>query len=51
MATLMHEPWEMATGAGPFKVYTPYWRASLSKPVAIPLPAPKLAKIAFRGTG
>ena len=40
---LLHEPWEVATGSGsPFKVYTPFWRASLGKPVAAPLPAPKL---------
>ena len=41
---LLHEPWDVATGSGgPFKVYTPYWRASFGKPVAAPLPAPKLA--------
>jgi deoxyribodipyrimidine photo-lyase len=40
---LLHEPWEIATGSGgPFKVYTPFWRASLTKPVAPPQPAPKL---------
>jgi deoxyribodipyrimidine photo-lyase len=38
---LLHEPWEVTTGSGdPFKVYTPYWRASLTKPVAAPLSAP-----------
>jgi deoxyribodipyrimidine photo-lyase len=41
--SLLHEPWEIATGAGgPFKVYTPFWRASLAKPVSPPLPTPKL---------
>ena len=41
--SLLHEPWEVATGSGnPFRVYTPYWRASLAKPVAAPLQAPKL---------
>ena len=41
--SLLHEPWELATGSGgPFKVYTPYWRASLSKPVMAPLPASNL---------
>jgi deoxyribodipyrimidine photo-lyase len=41
--SLLHEPWEIATGSGnPFRVYTPYWRASLAKQVAAPLPAPKL---------
>ena len=40
---LLHEPWEIATRAGgPFSVYTPYWRASLAKPVMVPLAAPKL---------
>jgi deoxyribodipyrimidine photo-lyase len=38
---LLHEPWEIATGSGgPFKVYTPYWRACLRKLVPAPLPAP-----------
>ena len=36
---LLHEPWEVETGSGsPFKVFTPYWRASIVKPVAAPLP-------------
>ena len=39
--SLLHEPWEVTTSSGgPFKVYTPYWRASLAKPVAAPLSAP-----------
>ena len=50
--SLLHEPWEVATGSGnPFKVYTPYWRASLRKPVAVPLPAPKFAKKASAALG
>jgi deoxyribodipyrimidine photo-lyase len=41
--SLLHEPWHVATGSGgPFKVFTPYWRASRSRPVAAPLPAPRL---------
>jgi deoxyribodipyrimidine photo-lyase len=41
--SLLHEPWEITTRAGgPFSVYTPYWRASLAKPVATPLAAPRL---------
>jgi deoxyribodipyrimidine photo-lyase len=41
--SLLHEPWDVATGSGgPFKVYTPYWRASFRRPVAAPLPPPKL---------
>ncbi|NNE23820.1 MAG: deoxyribodipyrimidine photo-lyase, partial [Rhizobiales bacterium] len=36
---LMHEPWEISTGAGgPFKVYTPFWRAALKRDVEPPLP-------------
>ncbi len=39
--SLLHEPWEVATGSGePFKVYTPFWRAALRRPVAAPLPPP-----------
>jgi len=42
-AGLLHEPWEIATGSGgPFKVYTPFWRASRAKPVEAPLRKPKL---------
>jgi deoxyribodipyrimidine photo-lyase len=41
--SLLHEPWEVATGSGePFKVYTPFWRASLRLPVAAPLPPPRV---------
>jgi deoxyribodipyrimidine photo-lyase len=37
---LLFEPWEVRTGGGgPFKVYSPYWRACLKKDVARPLPA------------
>lgn len=40
---LMHEPWEVSTGAGgPFKVYTPFWRAALKRDVAPPLPKANL---------
>jgi deoxyribodipyrimidine photo-lyase len=39
-ASLLHEPWEVATQSGdPFKVYTPYWRAALRLPVAAPMAA------------
>ncbi len=39
---VLHEPWDIATqSGGPFKVYTPFWRASLRRPVARPLPAAK----------
>jgi deoxyribodipyrimidine photo-lyase len=36
-ASLLHEPWEVATSnGGPFRVFTPFWRASQSKPVPEP---------------
>lgn len=38
---VLHEPWTVATRAGtPFRVYTPFWLAIRSLPVAPPLPAP-----------
>lgn len=37
---LLHEPWEVQTGAGgPYRVYTPYWRAVKDRPVPPPQPA------------
>ena len=44
-AALLHEPWEVKTGSGgPFKVYSPFWRACLQRPVAAPLPAPDIRR-------
>ncbi len=41
-ASLLNEPWEITTqGGGPYKVFTPYWRACLARPVAPPAPAPE----------
>ncbi|MBM3644837.1 MAG: deoxyribodipyrimidine photo-lyase [Alphaproteobacteria bacterium] len=39
---LLHEPWEVTTGAGGwFKVFTPFWKACLARPApAAPVPAP-----------
>ena len=40
---LLNEPWEVTTGGGgPYKVYTPFWRACLKLPLLPPAPAPKL---------
>lgn len=41
-AALLHEPWAVATQAGgPFKVFTPFWRACRQRRVAAPAgPAP-----------
>ena len=44
--SLLFEPWDVKTGGGgPFKVYSPFWRACLKLPVAAALPrtAPKIA--------
>src|SRR5690242_19745788 len=42
-ANLLFEPWEVTTAAGgPFKVFTPFWRACRALPSpAIALPPPK----------
>ena len=42
-AALLHEPWEVRTGAGTeFKVYTPFWKACLQKEVQAPCPTPAI---------
>jgi deoxyribodipyrimidine photo-lyase len=42
-AALLHEPWDIKTGAGgPFKVYSPFWRACLQRPVVRPLACPAI---------
>ncbi|MFO1141747.1 MAG: deoxyribodipyrimidine photo-lyase [Amaricoccus sp.] len=41
--TLLHEPWEVATGAGQgFRVFAPFWNALRRLPVEAPLAAPRL---------
>ncbi|MEN9850768.1 MAG: hypothetical protein RL128_931 [Pseudomonadota bacterium] len=38
---LLFEPWEVETGqGGPYRVYTPFWRAVRGRPVAEASPAP-----------
>ena len=38
---LLHEPWDVETGSGgPFKVYSPFWRAAQRRPVAKTLSRP-----------
>lgn len=50
--SLLHEPWEIETGSGgPFKVYTPFWKANLQKPVAEPLGAPHVEVVPAVGIG
>jgi deoxyribodipyrimidine photo-lyase len=37
--SLLFEPWEISNRSGdPFKVYTPFWRTCLCRPVSAPLP-------------
>lgn len=41
----LHEPWDVATGqGGPYRVYTPFWKAVKDRPVA-----PCLPPVALRG--
>lgn len=40
-ANLLFEPWTVTTGqGGPFRVFTPFWKAARELPVRDPLPAP-----------
>ena len=49
---LLNEPWEIATQSGtPFKVYTPYWRACRTRPIAAPVGAASLKVECPRGLG
>ncbi len=41
-AALLNEPWEIKTGGGgPYKVFTPYWRAVQAREFAAPVAKPK----------
>ena len=45
--SLLNEPWDVRTGeGGPYKVYSPYWRACLKLNVAAPVAAPASLKLA-----
>ena len=49
---LLVEPWEVKTGqGGPFKVYSPFWRAAKARDVASPVAVPKLDIDAPAGIG
>lgn len=51
-AALLNEPWEIKNGSGePFKVFTPYWRACLSKEFLPPMPATKVQLAATENLG
>lgn len=43
---LLHEPWDVATGTGgPYRVYTPFWRAVRGLAVRAPTPAPERLRV------
>ncbi|MDH6182068.1 deoxyribodipyrimidine photo-lyase [Microbacteriaceae bacterium SG_E_30_P1] len=45
-ANLLVEPWTITTSDGsPYRVFTPFWRASLERDVRMPLPEPDLSAI------
>lgn len=42
-ASLLFEPWEIRTqSGGPFKVFSPFWRACLRQTITRPEPAPRI---------
>jgi deoxyribodipyrimidine photo-lyase len=46
-ASLLHEPWELSTrDRGPFQVFSPFWRASLARPITAPQRKPPDLQIA-----
>lgn len=51
-ASLLFEPWTLKTKAGgPFKVYSPFWRAARAQAVSRPVPRPaELTLAAYRQT-
>ena len=51
-ASLLHEPWEVQTlSGGPYKVYSPYWRAVRRLPKPKPLDGPKLENVSVPAMG
>jgi deoxyribodipyrimidine photo-lyase len=46
--SVVREPWEIETGSGgPYKVYTPFWKANLAKGIPDPIAAPREIKLAY----
>lgn len=40
-ATMLEEPWKLqTTTGGPYKVFTPFWKALSARDIAMPEPAP-----------
>jgi deoxyribodipyrimidine photo-lyase len=51
-ASLLHEPWDIRNAQDqPYKVFTAFWRAASSRPVAPPLPKPKDIRFGLRPDG
>jgi len=51
-ASVLFEPWELETGSGgPYKVYSPFWKAALQRDVPPALPAPEAIRIASNPGG
>ncbi|MCG8512436.1 MAG: deoxyribodipyrimidine photo-lyase, partial [Rhodospirillales bacterium] len=51
-AALLFEPWQIETGSrSPFKVYSPFWRAALTKTVEPPRSAPDVTLADLAGLG
>ena len=50
--SLLHEPWEVATGGGgPYKVFTQFWNACRRQPVARPVAVPAFEIADVGGVG
>lgn len=46
--TVLHEPWTVTTGqGGPYRVFTPFWRACLQRTVPAPIPEPDLGSVVW----
>ncbi|PLX37997.1 MAG: deoxyribodipyrimidine photolyase [Hyphomicrobiales bacterium] len=51
-ASLLAEPWEVETKTGgPFKVYTPFWKALSAHDIARPMPAPEKLDVVLAKSG
>jgi len=50
--SVVREPWEVETGSGgPYKVFTPFWKANLTMGLPPPIPAPEVKLAALPEIG
>ncbi|MEM9277614.1 MAG: deoxyribodipyrimidine photo-lyase [Pseudomonadota bacterium] len=50
--SVIYEPWEIQTGSGgPYKVYSPFWKAIQAKGFPAPLPLPSVSLASLDGLG